>query len=101
MKEALQVSIGGIKCDNPNCNYADQSVEFKDYPNWVNKPCPICGENLLTEQDFKTCNFIYNLAQKLNRILPKVSDEDETKKAKAIMHFDGSGKVDIDIDTNR
>lgn len=50
MKNALELSIKGIKCDNPNCDYINKDVEFKDYKKWINKPCPKCGANLLTQK---------------------------------------------------
>jgi hypothetical protein len=44
-----------IVCDNPNCDHkikhetGDYHVETKNY---INAPCPKCGENLLTQQDY-------------------------------------------------
>lgn len=46
MKEASNVIVKGIKCDNPECDFKDMSVNFEDYKNWVNRPCPKCGTNL-------------------------------------------------------
>lgn len=66
---------GGIQCDNSDCDYTI-SVNVEDYKDWVNKPCPKCGENLLTQEDFdmnlkvfKTIEFINSLNQEqLNNI---------------------------------
>jgi hypothetical protein len=44
--------IYGIRCDNKNCSYEDMSVPFDQYESYVNKACPLCGENLLTEKDY-------------------------------------------------
>lgn len=60
--------VSGIKCDKPGCNYADAEVKFEDYPNWINKPCPECGENLLTQQDYDFCNNMENLVGDLKNI---------------------------------
>jgi len=44
-----------IECDNPKCDYnipnetKDPNVETKQY---INMPCPKCGENLLTQKDY-------------------------------------------------
>lgn len=46
------LTISGIRCDNPECNYRHDEVALSDYGEWLNKPCPHCGENLLTEADF-------------------------------------------------
>ena len=49
----LKVEHTGLKCDNPNCDWKDTTITVEDYPNWINKPCPKCGENVLTEEDYK------------------------------------------------
>lgn len=46
------LDVHGLKCDNPNCNWSDMSVPFSDYEKSINKPCPECGENLLTQDDY-------------------------------------------------
>ena len=57
------VKISGIKCDNTEFDYRDDSVLFEDYHNWFNKPYPKCGENLLTEKDY---NFTKTIVDKFN-----------------------------------
>ena len=45
-----------IVCDNPSCDYTVKNIDktkFQDVLEYVNKPCPLCGENLLSEQDYK------------------------------------------------
>ena len=49
----MQLNVSGIVCDNHKCDFRDDSVKMEDYPQWVNKPCPRCGENLLTEDDYQ------------------------------------------------
>ncbi len=44
------IRIWGMKCDH--CTWKDMSVQVKDYSNYLNKPCPVCGSNLLTEEDW-------------------------------------------------
>ena len=61
--------VYGIKCDA--CDYNDMSVPYDDYPSYINKPCPVCGENLLTEKDYKETVASVNAAKLLN----DVSDE--------------------------
>ena len=57
-----------IKCDNPECDYRDDSVKYEDYPNWLNKPCPKCGQNLLTKEDYKVCRFLVKLSNLYNKL---------------------------------
>ena len=54
-----------IECDNPECDYTIKNMTgnpSEDIMQFVNKPCPMCGENLLTEEDYlqseKTMQFI-------------------------------------------
>jgi len=54
----------GIKCDC--CDFKDDSIQFEDYPEWLNKPCPKCGANLLTQADFDT-------TQKLARMIDNIN----------------------------
>ncbi len=45
-----------IQCDNPECDFSvpnETKDPFADTVDFINKPCPKCGENLLTEQDQK------------------------------------------------
>lgn len=48
----LDMNISGLKCDN--CDYRDDSVPFSDYESSVGKPCPDCGESLLTQEDYNS-----------------------------------------------
>lgn len=98
--------MGGIKCDNPNCTYRDDSVKPEEYPNYLNRPCPICGQNLLTEADFRSFCMILQTVNRINslfnrmpnfikkRAIQKSSDDD----ANMTINFNGSGKLDITID---
>lgn len=44
-----------IVCDNPKCDYVIPNPTknpLVDIRMYINKPCPECGENLLTEKDY-------------------------------------------------
>jgi ssDNA-binding Zn-finger/Zn-ribbon topoisomerase 1 len=44
-----------IVCDNPKCDFKikNETGEFDEETiQYVNMPCPKCGENLLTEKDY-------------------------------------------------
>lgn len=61
MKDGL-FDMHGIKCDNKSCDYEDKEVKSTDYLSYLNKPCPKCGSNLLTQAD-------YDAFLKMKRIL--------------------------------
>ncbi len=70
-RKNVEVQGGGLLCDNTdNCDWSDSTIPFEDYVSWVNKPCPKCGENILTESDFNlaktmraTVDFVNTLSE--------------------------------------
>ena len=96
MKNSMQIITSGIKCDNPKCDYIDQSVELKDYPNWLNKPCPKCGSNLLTQADYDNVKVIIELVGIVNQSLGLVEDGEPVSIATVRMN--GTGKIEFEID---
>ena len=71
MEQAVQLNIGGIKCDNEACDYRDDSVKVETYPEWVNKPCPKCSANLLTEADYQNVVMMLEIAKMMNSLTPE------------------------------
>lgn len=63
----MELNYTGLKCDH--CSYRDDSIEFKDYINNINKPCPDCGHNLLTQQEYNSCLKNVNIVKNINIIL--------------------------------
>jgi len=77
MKEALELNILGIKCDS--CDYKNGEVKVERYDEWLNKPCPKCGSNLLTQEDLDNTKLLIETAKFLNKILPKSQGHEEKK----------------------
>ena len=42
-----------IKCDNEECGWEDKIVTDDQYQDYIDKPCPCCGENLLTREAYE------------------------------------------------
>ena len=42
----------GIYSENKSCDFTDISVKLIEVENWIDKPCPKCGHNLLTQEQF-------------------------------------------------
>jgi len=95
-QQNVKLNIKGIKCDNPICDYKDMSVEYSDYPKWLNKPCPKCGENLLTEADYKTLQDLVDVVDLVNSM--KLSKEE--KLVKGAIYMNGTGKWSYEIEDN-
>lgn len=43
----------GIRCDNEKCDFINKDSPDENLGDWLNVPCPKCGENLLTQQDYE------------------------------------------------
>lgn len=93
--KAIDYKIKGIKCDNPSCDYKDETAKLEDYQLWLNKPCPKCGQNLLTEKDFEAVKNLINLVKIINWIMKPFMFLFTKKKTKVSVEMDGTGKVDF------
>lgn len=93
MDKALTLDIHGIKCDNKDCNYKDMSVKMEDYDKWLNKPCPECGQNLLTQEDYDISNEFVKLTNMINKIFPGPINDEPLFKTEIEMN--GSGKFKL------
>lgn len=85
-RKAITTTITGLKCDNPKCDWRDMSIPFEDYINWVNKPCPCCGENVLTQSDYNRCKLMIGLTNIINTIVKVPADYKGEEDVK--MHVD-------------
>lgn len=93
MKDAIKLNISGIKCDA--CDYKDMSVKVEEYPKWVNKPCPKCEANLLTESDFNNVQKMIEQVEEFNRTNQKRTVGGKNIRMTAEMN--GTGSVDFNI----
>ena len=88
------IEISGIKCDNINCDFKDDTVRFEDYDQYLNKPCPKCGSNLLTEADLRTTKIlvlVFNnpITKFINWVLLKLGG----KQYNGQIEMNGSGRI--------
>lgn len=105
--EATQETL--VKCDNPSCDYKVLN-ENKDPNNpkleeFLNKPCPKCGENLLTEKDYKDFNRMMKVVGIINKIgsifgLSSKSDSKDNVKVSIGVH-DGKYTVKVKEDEQK
>ncbi len=79
---------GGIICDNPNCDWQDLSIPSEEFYKWVDNPCPLCAENLLTKQDFENSEMLRFVVEFTNGLsgedlneLTEIIDKEELKKS--------------------
>jgi hypothetical protein len=62
---AIKITTRGIQCDH--CAW--QEPEAKIVKAWVNCPCPVCGANLCTHEDWRALRQMIWLARVANVIL--------------------------------
>ena len=84
----MGIKFRGIKCDNTECDFIDMSVKYEDYNEWLNKPCPDCGANLLTEADFKTCKRVVRFSKIIGFFVGKKGE-----RVTIPLKMNGSGKI--------
>ena len=75
-----------IVCDNNDCNYEiifDKKLNLIEY---IEEPCPCCGDNLLTIEDYltslklqKAVNFVNKWFSWLTWFSEKVKKKDKTR----------------------
>jgi len=83
-KTPMMSNISGLKCDSPDCDYKDDTIDSVDYEQHIDKPCPDCGESLLTQDDYDKVQQIQQQIMDLNKLfgdmagmgMPTDDDED-------------------------
>ncbi len=96
MKEKfMNAHISGLKCDNPNCNWADPSIQLNEYPDWVGRGCPLCGEVVLTNEAWQTVQKIICIENAVNRFSGLLTPSSKNGQAKVGVRLtlDKKGKI--------
>lgn len=75
MEKNVEILSEGLKCDNSGCDWKDTTINFENYGDWINRPCPKCGENVLTFQDYKNAEMLREMYNYLNSLTPEQIEE--------------------------
>jgi hypothetical protein len=62
----VEMFESGLKCDSPLCDWSDMTITFDSYKDWINRPCPKCGESVLTQGDFENAEQLRLMYEFLN-----------------------------------
>ena len=84
------ISGSGLKCDNPNCDYVDPNIPFEEYGNYVNYPCPKCGQPLLTPQAYEMCLKLKSMGDFLTELTGDANENDTELRVSLDMDKDGN-----------
>lgn len=97
----FEMVMSGIKCDTEGCGFFDKDVPFESYSSYVNKPCPDCGGNLLTQEDFEAANQLMDLGNLMKGIAdlmyPDGVPNDEMSFVSGEITSDTKGGLGIDF----
>lgn len=89
--ENLTAHIKGLKCDNPACDHSEPDILFDEYAERVERPCPKCGEPLLTKADYDAVCQLVQLTHLLGGDINGEMPEGDI--AQLSMSLDGSGVI--------
>ena len=85
-------NIHGLKCDNPECGFVDSTIQRKDYPSYIDFPCPKCGQSLLTQADFDAVVVLERIEKN-----PIVKFINLFSKKRYLIDFHGKGFENIEV----
>lgn len=86
----MELNIYGLKCDNPTCDYQDNSIQLEQYEDYINHPCPECGAPLLTQADYDTTLTIIKSIQSAAKLGLNTNNYNE-EMYKISVQLDGTG----------
>lgn len=98
MGSDLIADFGGLKCDNPSCDYQDLSIKVEDYKSHINAPCPKCSAPLLTQADYDKVQEIFQMVAMINSMPMDDMPESDGRQAKVTFEFNGTGEVEMKIE---
>lgn len=68
----MELSETGLKCDNASCDWKDEAITSDIMADYINFPCPNCGENILTQGDYNNYMTVINIIKQVENM----SDEE-------------------------
>lgn len=73
MTNLIQVTT--MKCDNDECDYITSDVDNSTVHKYLHKPCPKCGESLLTEDDLSKLHTILDLGDRIEQEVGRIAKD--------------------------
>ena len=93
-KQYVACNVTYMKCDALGCDYRTEDVSNETLVTYLNKPCPKCGENLLTDKDFEEFEAHQTLAAILNKQIEKISPMTDEEFSKVELKKFAEGNTD-------
>lgn len=70
-KQHLEMIDLSLICNRKLCKFEIGGIRYKDIAKWLNKPCPKCGDNLLTMKDFDRMVYVKQIQNLVNSLTLK------------------------------
>lgn len=74
-KDNIELIGSGLKCDNPKCDWTDDSVSLSELDKWINAKCPKCNEVVLTFEDYERAMMLEIMVNVINDMSPEEIEE--------------------------
>jgi hypothetical protein len=91
MRKLIERSeISMVVCDNPECDYTYPYKDGLRLSLFIDIPCPKCGENLLTKEDYFQYQKVIKVVDLVNRWFSWITifySKKRLDKAKVMVHF--------------
>lgn len=81
-KKNIELASIGLKCDNPVCDWKEETIKVADLKDWINAKCPKCNQNVLTLEDYNNTMLVMATADLLNKFT--IEELEEMSKGKTI-----------------
>lgn len=101
MEKNIEFTESGLQCDS--CDWKDATITFANYKEWLNRPCPKCGANVLTEQDYKNAeavrlsiDLVNSMSKEELEELSKQFNVDKLKNNPILSGANGLGELEGD-----
>lgn len=90
---AIDVRNTKITCDTEGCDFEEPCGE--DPKEWLNKPCPKCSANLLTQENYDSIMEIMKYVEMINNMeLPEeVKDSENPERIELNFKVGPDGKI--------
>lgn len=75
--DAIAINKSVIRCDAKGCDY-EVSANPRSFHEFIDRPCPVCGANLLTKEDYSMSQILYGLVGLVNQKIGDVAEGSKT-----------------------
>lgn len=91
VNEIIKLKFKGLQCDNPNCDWKDDSIKFNESIKYLNKPCPMCGSNLLSYESHASTMKLIKYVNWINKWFGWLFPKENSKVQKFTRLYDKNG----------